>query len=436
MRSGAASKVRISAGAVVERLESRALMAAGVDGVIDPTFGDAGGVAVYPGFWIEQSALLPDGRIAVTTGNRGMEVAVIGVDGRLDPAFGGGDGIAAGDVDTEGKAWRIAVQGDGKIVVSDFFGSTQQLARYNPDGTRDATFDGDGKLALRGLSPVYMIESDGGFDLQQPVFGSLAVRPDGRIFSAGVPFAEITPDGARLSAVDFDVQFLAGVSLAATAPDGTVVVGTVRGYGSSEVLKVESFGPAGERRQKEFLDLVRPRMRRVLINTGGPPRYRREMSTVWTTIETITVLPNGKVLIAAEVWSGAGQDSTHAVVLRLNPDLSPDETFGKGGVFKMPDKGVRSSVSDVVPLPDGKVLLPVHVFPDRGDSYDAVLRLTADGKRDRTFGRRGESRVLNEDIYVLEATVQSDGKYVVYGYTKDRTDGAAARYVLEEARRK
>ncbi len=52
-------------------------------------------------------------------------------------------------VGTEGSA--IAVQEDGKILVGGFASTTSgyfALARFNPDGSLDTTFDGDGMLTV------------------------------------------------------------------------------------------------------------------------------------------------------------------------------------------------------------------------------------------------------------------------------------------------
>jgi uncharacterized delta-60 repeat protein len=351
-----------------------------------------------------------------------MEVAVIGANGRLDATFGG-DGTAAGDPADDQARW-IAVQPDGKIVVAGGLGPAAEggvLVRYNPDGTRDATFDADGKLVVHDV-----------------FLGSLAVRTDGRIFSAGQPFVEVTSDGAEVSVVGEPFGAVAGSWRAAAAPDGSVVVGMVYGRPEpgGEVFMFESFGP-GSARGPEFIDVVRPRVHKVVIDANARHlRYRREFSVTRARLEDITVQPDGKVLAAGEVWSGAAPDTEHVAVLRLNPDLSPDQTFGKRGVFQLPARAASSFPSDLVPLADGKVVVPVHVVPNRGDSYAAVLRLTANGRPDRGFGRRGESRLLSEHVNIVDAAVQGDGKYVVYGSQPDTIIGAAARYVIEEARRK
>ncbi len=70
--------------------------------------------------------------------------------GSLDTSFSGdGKQITGFGAETNDQANGVALQGDGKIVVagstSSFGGSDFALARYNPNGSLDTTFSGDGK---------------------------------------------------------------------------------------------------------------------------------------------------------------------------------------------------------------------------------------------------------------------------------------------------
>jgi len=128
----------------------------------------------------------PDGKIVVAGGSRPGPVirfalARYNPDGSLDPTFSG-DGkltTAFGDGWYQGQASAVALQPDGKLVAA---GSSRSgrpvqfaLARYNPDGSLDATFSGDGRQTtdFGGL--------DGGFD----VIHDVVVQPDGRLVAAG-----------------------------------------------------------------------------------------------------------------------------------------------------------------------------------------------------------------------------------------------------------
>jgi len=73
-------------------------------------------------------------------------------EGTLDAAFGNG-GIVTTDLNSgsNDKAYGVAVQPNGKIVVAGFSGSHFALARYNETGSLDATF-GSGGIVISTLS--------------------------------------------------------------------------------------------------------------------------------------------------------------------------------------------------------------------------------------------------------------------------------------------
>src|SRR5687768_13956282 len=64
--------------------------------------------------------------------------------GDLDQSFDG-DGRLTTDFGDQERAHAVAVQADGKIVAAGDGAGGFALARYNPDGSLDTSFDGDGK---------------------------------------------------------------------------------------------------------------------------------------------------------------------------------------------------------------------------------------------------------------------------------------------------
>ena len=91
--------------------------------------------------------------------------------GQLDPTFGDGGKLTTDFGSTNEEARGVVVQPDGKILVagSSFEGDNADfaLARYNRDGSLDATFDGDGKV----VTPNGSTSDD--------CFG-MALTPDGK----------------------------------------------------------------------------------------------------------------------------------------------------------------------------------------------------------------------------------------------------------------
>jgi uncharacterized delta-60 repeat protein len=134
------------------------------NGVLDPTFGGDGKVTTnFSRAWdgAYSVAIQPaDGKIVVAgeaggTGpaeSRAARFALARYDtsGMLDPSFGG-DGKVTTNISPGAEfVFGAAIQAaDGKIVVTGRAGGRGgriALARYNPNGSLDATFAGDGKV--------------------------------------------------------------------------------------------------------------------------------------------------------------------------------------------------------------------------------------------------------------------------------------------------
>ena len=94
--------------------------------------------------------------------------------GDLDPSFGSGGRVLTNFTSDFDLAAAVAIQPDGKIVATGSieFENRFALARYEPDGTLDSSFDGDGKV-------ITSFTSD--HDSAQDV----AIQEDGKIVAAG-----------------------------------------------------------------------------------------------------------------------------------------------------------------------------------------------------------------------------------------------------------
>ena len=166
----------------LELLEARILLSAGkldltfgIDGLVTTDFGStsdgAGSVAIQA-----------DGKILVTGttvppgAGADFALARYNSDGSLDTTFGT-DGKVTTDFGSQDSAGSVAIQADGKIVVTGVSiqpgtGYDFALARYNTDGSLDTTFDGDGKVT-----------TDFGFSYDYGM--DLAIQADGRIVVTG-----------------------------------------------------------------------------------------------------------------------------------------------------------------------------------------------------------------------------------------------------------
>ncbi len=133
-----------------------ALARYGITGALDPTFGGDGKVTTNVSVgadFVFGIAIQADDKIVVTgrAGGRGGRIALAryNPDGSLDDTFGGDGRVATNITDGDDRADDLAIQVDGRIVVAgtaNYFSSRARFAlvRYETDGSRDDTFSGDG----------------------------------------------------------------------------------------------------------------------------------------------------------------------------------------------------------------------------------------------------------------------------------------------------
>jgi uncharacterized delta-60 repeat protein len=196
-------------------------------------------------------AIQGDGRI-VAAGVAGADFLVIrlNVNGSADATFSG-DGFVTTNIGGPGQATAVAIQPDGRIVAAG--GSVRNslefaLARYNTDGTLDATFDGDGTTT---------VDFNGGNDVALAV----AIQTDGKIVSAGLSslgnaevfcaLARINTNGSLDTTFDGDgrvtTNVVPGDNINEVVQDvqiesGGKIVAAVLGGGDFNVLRYNSNG--------------------------------------------------------------------------------------------------------------------------------------------------------------------------------------------------
>lgn len=125
---------------------------------------------------------------------------------------------------------------------------------------------------------------------------------------------------------------------------------------------------------------------------------------------------DGRLVFAGQSETGSDGDF---LVSRINPDGTPDLTFGIAGEVTLDIFGGEDMVVDMIIRPDGKIVL----FGDATDgglsNRFAVAQLNADGSLDGTFGGGGiwtyEFDPNTEIASANSLALQSDGKLVFGG---------------------
>lgn len=160
-----------------------------IDGSIDTSFDTDGIVTTPVGSLVDMGyavAIQSDGKIVVaghsliSSNNYDFSVVRYNTDGSLDVSFDtDGKVITPITTNSDDKAYSLAIQSDGKIVLAgySYIGAlySYALTRYNSDGSLDTGFDTDGVTTT----------SFGG---ETDIAYSVLVQSDGKILASGYSF--------------------------------------------------------------------------------------------------------------------------------------------------------------------------------------------------------------------------------------------------------
>lgn len=155
------------------------------NGSLDTSFSSDGVVSTHVQLHDRSHAILlqPDGKIVVAgetdTGNLDWNFILVryNTNGSLDTTFSG-DGIVVTDFGAGEAIHALALQPDGKILAAGIIGTAVGLARYNSDGSLDASFGSGGKVTTAVGSNACGC--------------ALALQPDGKVIVGG--YAEPSGD--------------------------------------------------------------------------------------------------------------------------------------------------------------------------------------------------------------------------------------------------
>ena len=378
-------------------------------GDLDPTF-DGDGMRTFGALMGDVAGAVlvqPDGKLVLAGyGGTDFAVARLNPDGTSDTSFDGGMSVA--DFGGFDSANAAALQPDGKIVVA---GHTDvnldiAIARLHPDGSLDASFDPGGTDG-----PGKKIFGYGTFDIANAVL----VQPDGKIVVAGTgnnnfAVTRLNPDGSFDTS--FDGDGTAGADFggadyglaAALQSDGKIVVAGQAGGDDVAVARFNPTGPADKTLDTTFN--VNGTRR---IGYGGVDSARAAL-----------VQPDGKIVLA-----GRGGPDHNVLVTRLRPDGSFDPGFGDGEKalvdFDGDDFGHAAALQ-----PDGKIVVAGERSGDDDDF--AIARLHPGGVLDTTFSLDGRATVdFGGADSGSSVALQGDGRIVVAGDTTVGDDFAVAR---------
>ncbi|HSB11392.1 MAG TPA: hypothetical protein VLM38_18030 [Blastocatellia bacterium] len=304
------------------------------DGTPDNSFGSEAltGVDFFGGTDVAYSVVIqPDGKIVVAGeaavpehSSSDFALARFNSDGSLDRSFGS-DGTVI--TDFFGKAehvFGLALQTDGKIVAVGFTQGTDQgpinsdfaLARYNPDGSLDASFGTAGKVhtdfnsGSSDIAYATVIQSDGKIIAAGPVagnFGLARYNPDGSLD----PSFGYSQNG-KVS-IDFNGHEDLAYAMALQS-DGKIVVA---GY---------AFNQANTNRDFALARFDGNGTLDASFGVGG--RVTNDFNQGPDVVCGVAIQPDDKIVATGSAWGFAGRDFGLA---RYNTDGSLDPSFGAAG---------------------------------------------------------------------------------------------------------
>jgi len=355
-------------------------------------------------------------------------------DGSLDPGFGTGGIVTTpvGSVDAEGRA--LAIQTDGKLVAVGFsFNGSQEvftLVRYNEaDGSLDGAFGSGGVVttaigSLDDRAFAVAIQPDGkivvaGYTsaiFNSAVQSSIAVvryNTDGSLDTAGFGTNGVvitTPDAVSASGAAANGLVIQPADqklvVAGVASGAPVTIGSTTIY--EDTLLVARYNPNGS------VDATwnggNPSNLTGLVTTAIGTAYEKDEASA------VAIDQNGKVVVAGSTYVTL---RTLAVV-RYNTDGSLDITFngtGKVSTTIQVNAGATAlSLSTNAQLVEQIVVAGVgynNTYPEF-----ILARYNPTGQLDPTFGSGGT--VFTEIMYGAEAfglAIQSDGQPIAAGYS-------------------
>ncbi len=366
------------------------------DGNPDNSF--AGGTITID-FQPNSIAIQNDGKIVVAGSMNGSDfvLARYNTDGTPDNTFAG-NGELSIDFNTLGDvAYAVTIQSDGKIVVGGFADSGTgfdfALARYNPDGTPDNTFDTDGKVTTAFSSNSQL--------------SSLYVQPDGKIVATGITFSAIIPptaiarynvDGSLDNTFDSDGKLISGITPfqvtanpAAVQSDGKILI-TGYKFVTTNFFTITRYNIDGSPDNSFDSDGI------VIDQVAN--------SSSTTQFTQSGIQPDGKVI--AGCYALDSNNTSHQLSVRYNSDGTLDSIF-QGFV---PIPGLNSTS---VLQPDGKIV--------RLGGFGFV-RYNIDGTQDVS----SQNVVIGNGAIGNAVAVQNDGKVVVAGYIYTTTVDPSQTY--------
>jgi uncharacterized delta-60 repeat protein len=381
-------------------------------GALDPSFGTGGKVTTKVGSTNDYGNALvraPDGRLvvagssidSVTLGN--FALARYNANGSLDTSFNGTGKVTTAIGPSWDSANALVRQPDGKLVAA---GDTDNgsnfdlaLARYNPNGSLDTSFNGTGKVTTAiGSSDEHAY--------------ALALQPDGKLVVAGrsnsgsnddFALARYNPNGSLDTSFNGTGKVTTTIGSAddaahalAVQPDGKLVAAGDTRINGQLVVALARYNPNGS------LDTSFNGTGKVTTAIGGS-----------SAAHALVLRSDGKLVIAG---TGTNGSQFLFALARYNPNGSLDTSFNGTGKVTTAIGSIQDVAEGLVLQPDGKMAAAGYSYVGSRRVF-ALARYNPNGSLDTGFNGTGKvTTAIAQDDQATGLMLQQDGKLVAAGY--------------------
>jgi len=400
------------------------------NGTLDTTFGSGNGYVITAIGASDEEAqdvrVLSSGKILVVGyasngGNSDIAMVQYNSDGTLDTSFGSGTGKVLSGIGGGDTGYSLAIQSDGKILVSGDYGNDFLLARFTSAGVLDTSFGSSGTVST---------DFNGGSDKAN----SMVVQADGKIILAGQAYSgttfqdfavarynsdgtlDTTFNGTGKQTIDIGTNSSEQAFGVAVGSDGKIVVTGFTGANGTTDNAVVRLNANGS------LD----------TSFGGTGKIITAIGSGSDFAQDVKIQADGKVLTSG-YFSGSGNDFS---VVRYNVDGTLDTTFGGTGKVALnfnattDDRGARMLLQA-----DGQIV--IAGCTTQGGTYDlALARITSSGTLDLTFNpsntlggtisytENGTAVVLDSDVQIFDSELSTANNFSGATLTLARNGGA------------
>lgn len=321
------------------------------NGTLDSTFGSNGIDSIKIGltsdFICNAICIQTDGKILIVGGTvngtvKDFLLIRYNTDGSPDSSFGM-YGVTLTDFTSgsDDHGYELAIQTDGKIVVSGASNQKLALSRYKTNGSLDSTFNYDGKLTINNIGvdlnnnwshPTYMKLQTNGKILVGSASFMIRLNPDGSLDNGfGSNGTIVLPKPMNDLAVQLDGKII----LAGGATDFAIV--RLDTLGNLD----NSFGNGG------------------ITTTHW---NNSNCSNPGQKATSIVLQPDGRILAGGYNWCCILGDCREFVLMRYNEDGNADSSFNSDGKLTTSFSQFSSESHAAAITPDLKIILAGYSY--------------------------------------------------------------------------